>query len=148
MFRRTAMARFEGPEYNRRRNQAIRQLVWNADGTLNIKGAAYYMWDWIGVPGKCCLGLVTSIYLYNGFIIRVEQDASKLTRECQDAHHEKIRTSGRLMSERHLVVQNRMIEDPDFPDNLPGFQEKYKSRITDDDEYARALATDERKYSH
>ena len=130
------MARFEGPEFTRRRNQAIRQILWNADGTLNFKGAAYYLWDWIGLPGKCVIGLIGSVYLYNGFIIRVEKESAQKTRECQDRHHERIHKSGRLLSERHLVTQNRVIEDPDYPDNLPGFQAEYKSRIMDDDECA------------
>merc|ERR1711964_715278 len=111
-------------------------------------GAAYYLWDWIGLPGKAIIGLFVSVYLYNGLIIRVEKDSSRLTRECQDAHHSRIKDSGRLHSERHLVTQNRVIEDPDFPDNLPGFQASYKSRILDDDEFERASSTDERRFSH
>jgi hypothetical protein len=137
----------EGQEFTRRRNQAVRQLLWNPDGTLNIAGAAYYAWDWVGAPVKFTVGLFITVYFYNQYLIKIETQAARDTRDCQDAHHKKIRESGRLMSERHLTVQNRHIEDPDFPDNLPGFQEKYKSRILDDDEYARATSTDERRFA-
>ena len=149
MLRRSAQRLFsQGPEATRRRNQAIRAVMWNPDGTLNLKGAVYYLWDWIGFPAKFVVGLLTFGYFYNQFLIKIEAQASRDTRECQTQHPERIRASGRLKDERHIEMQNRRIEDPDFPDNLPGFSATYQSRITDDDEYQRATSTDERKYSH
>lgn len=140
--------RLEGFEAHRRRNQATRQLLWNPDGTLNIKGAAYYLWEWTGTPVRLLIGLGVSVYLYSGLITRITASASRETRECQSRHHERMRETGKLKSDRHLMVGNRTIEDPDYPDNLPGFGEGYRSRIMDDDEFQRASGLDERKYSH
>jgi hypothetical protein len=147
MMRRSALLRFEGQEFTRRRNQAVRQLLWNPDGTLNLFGALYYAWEWVGAPVKVTVALLGTVYFYNMYLIKLEKQAAADTRECQDAHAKRIRESGRLPSERHMLVMNRHIEDPDYPDNMPGFTAEYKSRIADDDEYSRATSTDERRYA-
>ncbi len=149
MLRRSVLrAQNYGREHARRRNQAVRQLIWNEDGTPNFKGVAYYLYDWIGVPVKIAVTCVVVIYFYTIMVVKLEKTNSSGVRQLQDSQIAKLRATGKLKSEQHLAIQNRQIDDPDYPNNLPGFSETYRSKILDNDAYADAVSGDERKYSH
>jgi hypothetical protein len=126
---------YKSPEDAQREQDIFNRMLWDKDGKFKILNAAVYAWNEVAVGIKVVVGFGLLLYTYSKFIGSLQVTDAKTMRLNQAKREKALRETGKLRSDKYLVVQNRQIDDPDFG-NFPAFGGKntgWKSKAFNQD---------------
>lgn len=157
MFRRTNTIAFEGPafEATMRYNLARKAAMYDEHGRFDPLRWAKFAWGRVNLPVRFLLGCIIVFYVQNRLMLFMTWRHTEKMKESQDMRLRWLRQTGKIKSEKHVIMPYRQTDDHDYlmglpcPTSVDPDEEEYDwdSRNFKDDSYSTGDLQNERKYA-
>ena len=138
MLRRSRYLAFENRRDAYRRNARRQSLLWDKEGNFLLWNAVRYYYAEVGQPVKYTLLFIALLVGYTKVVVWFEKRSQKSVRESEQQRLDYLHHTGKVKSERFVVINSRTIDDPDF-NNIPAYAGKntpWKTKLYEEDKFS------------